>query len=682
MFSTMTTPPHTPNIKNLWDDDQAFLEAFMAGSEKDNFLRLDTNQYGSSAASHLKDVNEENGGLQQRLQSVAESGSPSTSWTYAIFWQLAYSENGSQVLVWGDGYYNQSLDASSPTRQSGPVSEADQQLRRRILKELHSLVGGEDMGMCGGLEGSPFDVDVTDTEWFYLVSMMNSFPIGVGTPGVAYGISQYVWLTGPKPMQHGSCPRAELAQRFGIHTLLCIPTPNGVLELGSTRMVQENLSSLHQAKRVFQECLWDGTLLSRSDAMFDGFPSSKVLASLSASPAELMFPSKSMSCPIDYHNFPSTFPPQSSALGKKYNEGYSSTLTLQTGLLSSIESSNCTGLPKGLSEAHHSHNTSPVYSLMQSIEPQFHYGKENAQVQYSSMGGRHDHVSHPSTRFSETSNVTREDVSNANSWSTKGNACNSVKIENCCAAEICGEDIAEHSEIAEEIRPRKRGRKPANGRLEPLNHVEAERMRRERLNQRYYALRAVVPNVSKMDKASLLADAATYIEDLKSKVRDLELEREGLLAQIEASKSNINGTDHGQTNSYAKFSSSNWQTARAGDDVKLSWKNELEQQVIGGKASRGDCPTCQLVVKVKFLPNKEGLIDVYGSLACHPVAKVMMKLQQLQLHIHHANISTIGGVVHQAILVRNLSNKTFSQDQLESSISRVQAGCICSYSSL
>ncbi|KAL3531253.1 hypothetical protein ACH5RR_010575 [Cinchona calisaya] len=80
--------------------------------------------------------------------------------------------------------------------------------------------------------------------------------------------------------------------------------------------------------------------------------------------------------------------------------------------------------------------------------------------------------------------------------------------------------------LSDEHKPRKRGRKPANGREEPLNHVEAERQRREKLNQRFYALRAVVPNISKMDKASLLGDAIAYITDLQKKIRVMEAEKE------------------------------------------------------------------------------------------------------------------------------------------------------------
>ncbi|CAI9107681.1 OLC1v1007095C1 [Oldenlandia corymbosa var. corymbosa] len=80
--------------------------------------------------------------------------------------------------------------------------------------------------------------------------------------------------------------------------------------------------------------------------------------------------------------------------------------------------------------------------------------------------------------------------------------------------------------LSDEHRPRKRGRKPANGRDEPLNHVEAERQRREKLNQRFYALRAVVPNISKMDKASLLGDAIAYITDLQKMIRIMEAEKD------------------------------------------------------------------------------------------------------------------------------------------------------------
>ncbi|XP_074316116.1 transcription factor bHLH3 [Silene latifolia] len=79
---------------------------------------------------------------------------------------------------------------------------------------------------------------------------------------------------------------------------------------------------------------------------------------------------------------------------------------------------------------------------------------------------------------------------------------------------------------AADAREKKRGRRPACGREEAMSHVIAERQRREKLNQKFYALRSLVPNISKMDKASLLLDAIAYITDLQTKIRMIEAENE------------------------------------------------------------------------------------------------------------------------------------------------------------
>uniref|UniRef100_A0A0D9VWN5 Transcription factor n=1 Tax=Leersia perrieri TaxID=77586 RepID=A0A0D9VWN5_9ORYZ len=79
---------------------------------------------------------------------------------------------------------------------------------------------------------------------------------------------------------------------------------------------------------------------------------------------------------------------------------------------------------------------------------------------------------------------------------------------------------------------RRRGRKAAAG-GPIIGHVEAERQRREKLNRRFCDLRAAVPTVSRMDKASLLADAVAYIADLRRRIDCLEAEaKKGAAAHV------------------------------------------------------------------------------------------------------------------------------------------------------
>ncbi|KAJ1428967.1 Myc-type, basic helix-loop-helix [Sesbania bispinosa] len=54
------------------------------------------------------------------------------------------------------------------------------------------------------------------------------------------------------------------------------------------------------------------------------------------------------------------------------------------------------------------------------------------------------------------------------------------------------------------------------------DHIIAERMRREKISQQFIALSALIPDLKKMDKASVLGDAIKYLKQLKEQVKQLE----------------------------------------------------------------------------------------------------------------------------------------------------------------
>ncbi|XP_020573641.1 transcription factor MYC2-like [Phalaenopsis equestris] len=363
--------------------------------------------------------------LHRRLQALIESHS--NAWIYAILWR----SSSNAILSWADGFYKGSLVPPIKRRQSRNFSPA-QEHRKSVLRVSTSAI----------------DEEVTDTEWFFLISMTHSLVAPTFLPIQAQMSGETIWISGYNRLIDTQCDRAHQAAALGIRTMACIPVAGGVLELGSTNEVFENLETISRVRDSF------GFHIAISNPQF--------------------YTEDPISCGV-------------------------STSILKAG------------------------------------------GSENSD------------------------------------------------------------------------RPRKRCRKTVKGPEVPLDHVEAERQRREKLNQLFYRLRALVPNVSKMDKASLLSDAIEYITELRKKIGSLESCNESLRSQVDALKSNADRVRRGF----------------CGTEEKLEGV-EMEVKVI----------------------EMEAMIRVQSKRKGYPPARFMAALDAVGLELLYGSLSVVKDLMVQQVTVR------------------------------
>ncbi|XP_023552754.1 transcription factor MYC4-like [Cucurbita pepo subsp. pepo] len=622
---------------NLWTDENASL--------MDAFMNSDLSSYWapSAASSHSlhnqpppqssaststpppdppKSVavfNQET--LQQRLQALIDGARE--SWTYAIFWQSSYDYPDGSVLGWGDGYYKGEEDKGKG-KAKVVTSAAEQAHRKKVLRDLNSLISGSAAGPDDAV-----DEEVTDTEWFFLVSMTQSFVNGVGLPSQAFFNSTPIWISGADGLSASACERARQGKVFGLQTMVCIPSPNGVVEMGSTELIHRTSDLMNKVKILFnfnnlETSSWiSGTTAAASTAdegendpssMWISEPSSTIATTVpSGDVPRKLTQSENQKQSQSFLNF--------SDYGFESNPSKSITTDTTT-------TTTTTNTPSFKPESGgmlNFGNGSLFSSHSQYITDEQNEKKRSPPSRSSNDEGI----------LSFTSGVILP-----SSGKVKSGDSDHSDLEASVIREV---DSCTKS-IEPEKRPRKRGRKPANGREEPLNHVEAERQRREKLNQKFYALRAVVPNVSKMDKASLLGDAVSYINELKSKLQIIETEKTEMGKHLEFIKKEMGGKDLGH------------------------YTNTIDQDL-----KTGNRKVMEIEIEVKIM-GWDAMIRIQSSKKNHPAARLMTALKDLDLEMLHASVSVVNDLMIQQATVK-MGSRCYTQEQLKMAlIARVGGG--------
>uniref|UniRef100_A0A0D9XMU6 Transcription factor n=1 Tax=Leersia perrieri TaxID=77586 RepID=A0A0D9XMU6_9ORYZ len=633
--------------------------------------------------------------LQQRLQSIIE-GSRET-WTYAIFWQSSIDvTTGASLLGWGDGYYKGCDEDKRKQRSSTPAAAAEQEHRKRVLRELNSLIAG-----AGAAPDEAVEEEVTDTEWFFLVSMTQSFPNGLGLPGQALFAGQPTWIAAG--LSSAPCERARQAYTFGLRTMVCLPLASGVLELGSTDVIFQTGDSIGRIRGLFnlngggggggvawpaaqqQQQETDPSVLWLADGpgidMKDSISGAEISVSKPQQQQQIQHFENGSSSTLTENPSPSVHappaPPAAAPMHRQHQHQQQSSQAQQGPFRRELNfsdfASNGGGgggvappffKPEtgeilnfgndGISRRNPSPappaslTTAPGSLFSQHTAAANADAKSNNNNQKRSMEAtsrasntnnhHHHHLSAATT--TTTATTANEGMLSFSSAPTGGTTGAPAKSESDHSDVEASVREVESSRVVApppppdaEKRPRKRGRKPANGREEPLNHVEAERQRREKLNQRFYALRAVVPNVSKMDKASLLGDAISYINELRGKMTSLETDKETLHAQIEALKKERDARPPAPA------------TAAAIDGGARCHAVEIEAKILG----------------------LEAMIRVQCHKRNHPAARLMTALRELELDVYHASVSVVKDLMIQQVAVK-MATRVYSQDQLNAAL--------------
>ncbi|KAL0927196.1 hypothetical protein M5K25_001359 [Dendrobium thyrsiflorum] len=632
-------------------------------------------------------------------------------WTYAIFWSKSSRDEGS--LEWTDGYYNGGIKTRKTTQQIDCKADQMGLQRSEQLGELYESLCTGDCNQQNRPSASLCPEDLTDAEWYYLVCMSFTFNIGQDLPGKVYERNEHIWLNNAQFSENSCFCRSLLAKSASIKTVVCLPFMDGVLELGTSELVLEDPDFVHSITNSF----WEFEVPGFSEHSTSSSPleveDNVCLISDHEVHDTILLENHALLTENDSHIFPSSVdsyaPNKNSEL--IHDNDTMNHQSICKEMIDIPEGCSIRDDPlniKRLTEPSHVHirhlmadefsnglNSSLNFSecvsssfaenILSSCKGErvksnmFDHPQEDDHSKIGSLGIEEDGSHYVSTLSTIPGNL-KQGISSTGFPFQNGPNGSSFKVweRGPTTSEIFikipqrmlkkllfdsnwmngGQSMQPHEENMPRNKAFKSEADDANS-----NHVLSERRRREKLNEKFLILRSLVPSISKVDKASILADTIEYLKELEKRVEELEFCREELDPDMRERRKHPDITERTSDNygnneliSCQKPSTNKRKACEIND-------SEAEQQLLSSK---------NVVIDINVtMIDKEVLIELHCPWRDFLLLDIIEAMSNLHLDAHSVRSSTVDCTAAISLRAKFMSTKMASPGMIKRSLQRV-----------
>ncbi|XP_042410872.1 transcription factor bHLH35-like [Zingiber officinale] len=185
----------------------------------------------------------------------------------------------------------------------------------------------------------------------------------------------------------------------------------------------------------------------------------------------------------------------------------------------------------------------------------------------------------------------------------------------------------------------------------PAKTIAMERNRRKKLDDKLYALRSIVPKITKMNKASIIKDAIDYIVQLQEEERQMEAEISELESKLKQELTSVDDV--------AQY-----------DNLRLVHRKK--KRTASALVSPNSPPIQVVDLKVTEVGEKTMVI----SITCNKKRDTMIKLcdlfESFNIKVITANITCVAGsLLHTLFIQSDEMGSAQLKDKIETAITRI-----------